>query len=187
LLISIDDKVAMTISRKLGGMPLAIEQAGSYLSYGVTSMSDYNKSFQARFMDRKLKTPMKKYVGSYEKGRTLWKTFDMLYEALQRRNADSTRLLQLIAFLGRGVIPFTIIVGNHEDQGCIFQATPSQSQPDDRLCLLESWLVELRAEPMALGAEIEELESSGLVKFHRKQGDSIIESLALHDLARSFL
>ncbi|KAL2860042.1 hypothetical protein BJX68DRAFT_77304 [Aspergillus pseudodeflectus] len=184
---STSHELAMTISRKLGGMPLAIEQAGSYLSYGLTSIRDYSKNFQIRFMDRTLRTPMKKYVGSYEKGRTLWTTFDMLYEALQRRNPDSARMLQLIAFLGRGAIPFTTIIGNHEDQRGIFQATASQSQPDDRLSPLASWLVELRAEYIALAAVVEQLESSGFVKFHRKEGDTIIESLVLHDLARSFL
>ncbi|KAL3454233.1 hypothetical protein BJX65DRAFT_85677 [Aspergillus insuetus] len=180
-------EVAMTISRKLGGMPLAIEQAGSYLSYGLTSMSDYKKNFQVRFMDRTLKTPMRKYVGSYEKGRTLWTTFDMHYEALKRKSPDSARMLRLIAFLGRGLIPFATVVLQHDDQGSIFQATATQSQPGDRSTPLTSWLVGLRAEPMALAAMVEELGSSGFVRFHRKEGDSIIESLILHDLARSFL
>jgi ankyrin repeat protein len=47
--------------------------------------------------------------------------------------------------------------------------------------------VELRAEPIALAGVVEELESSGFVKFHRREGDTVIESLVLHDLARSFL
>ncbi|KAJ0413277.1 hypothetical protein BJY00DRAFT_306433 [Aspergillus carlsbadensis] len=183
---SASHNVAMTISRKLGGMPLAIEQAGSYLSYGLTSMSDYNKNFQVRFMDRTLKTPMRKYVGSYEKGRTLWTTFDMLYEALQRKSADSARVLRLIAFLGRGVMPFTVIVGKKEDQEGIFGVT-DEPQPRGHVSFLPSWLIVLRSEPMVLANIVEELEASGFVKFHRKEGDIIIESVVLHDLARSFL
>ncbi|KAL3490264.1 hypothetical protein BJX62DRAFT_252083 [Aspergillus germanicus] len=176
-------EVAMTISRKLGGMPLAIEQAGSYLSYGLTSMRDYNKNFQVRFMERTLKTPMRKYVGSYEKGRTLWTTFDMLYEVLSRRRSESARMLRLIAFLGRGAIPFTTIVGKHEDQEGIFQVADG-AQQRGHVTLLPSWLIVLRSEPIVLANIVEELEASGFVKFHRKEGDTVIKSLVLHDLAR---
>lgn len=104
----------MAISRKLGGMPLAIEQAGSYLSYGLSSIMDYKKRFETRFRETTLKTPMRKYVGSYEKGRTLWTTFDMLYNTLQQKCSDSVHLLQLIAFLGRGRIPFGIITVGYQ-------------------------------------------------------------------------
>jgi hypothetical protein len=60
-------QMAMTISSKLWGMPLALEQAGSLLPYGLVSMHDYNKQFRLRYQDKTLKTPMKNYLGSYER------------------------------------------------------------------------------------------------------------------------
>lgn len=178
----------MAISRKLGGMPLAIEQAGSYLSYGMSSMTDYNKHFETRFRETTLKTPMRKYVGSYEKGRTLWTTFDMLYRTLQQKSPDSARLLQLITFLGRGRIPFGIITGYREG---LVQPAAEQLKSDhlanERPPLVVHWLMELRSDTVQLAMAVRQLEVSGLVKLHRGQGDTLIEGLDLHDLARSFL
>lgn len=178
----------MAISRKLGGMPLAIEQAGSYLSYGMSSMTDYKKHFETRFRETTLKTPMRKYVGSYEKGRTLWTTFDMLYNTLQQKSPDSARLLLLITFLGRGRIPFGIITGDREGSA---QPAAEQFQPDhlanEQLSLVAPWLMELRCDTIQLAMAVRQLEVSGFVKLHRGQGDTLIESLGLHDLARSFL
>lgn len=178
----------MAISRKLGGMPLAIEQAGSYLSYGMSSMADYKKFYETRFREPTLKTPMRKYVGSYEKGRTLWTTFDMLYHTLQQKSTDSARLLQLIAFLGRGRIPFAVITGK---RGRTVQPVAEKSKSDHlenkQLSLVAPWLMELRAANIGLAMAVRQLEVSGFVKLHRGQGDTLIEGLGLHDLARSFL
>ncbi|KAL2865255.1 uncharacterized protein BJX67DRAFT_373335 [Aspergillus lucknowensis] len=180
---------AMSISRKLGGMPLAIEQAGSYLSYGLTPIGDYNRRFQERFFDRTLKTPTRKYMGSYERGRTLWTTFDMLYNALERRSPDSVRLLQLSAFLGRGWIPFNTIAREDErDEGSRLATSVSTgSHLTDQFSSLAPWFMDLRSDPSILGAALTELEESGFVKFNRSESDTVIESFALHDLARSFI
>ncbi|KAJ5335742.1 uncharacterized protein N7506_005678 [Penicillium brevicompactum] len=107
--------VARSISRKLGGLPLALEQAGSILSYGVVRMEDFNKEFQMRFSDKALKTPMKRYVGSYDKGRTLWTVFEMSYNGLRQRSPDAIKLLHLVVFLSPGTTPFILVVNSGFD------------------------------------------------------------------------
>ncbi|KAL2829459.1 hypothetical protein BDW59DRAFT_170490 [Aspergillus cavernicola] len=184
---------AMVISRKLGGMPLAIQQAGSFLSYGMISMSDYTQQFQMRYLDKTLKTPLRKYVGSYEKGRTLWTTFDILYRALAQRSWDSVRLLSLAAFLGRGQIPFSTIFREGVNQGETWErlcAVSTQGEPKGpmvELAELLQWLMELRSDIDRVALAVRELEGSGFISFHRSAGDTAIDSFAIHDLARSFI
>ncbi|KAJ0418428.1 hypothetical protein BJY00DRAFT_287767 [Aspergillus carlsbadensis] len=180
---------AMAISRKLGGMPLAIQQAGCLLSYGMISLSDYNQQFRMRYQDKTLNFPLRKYVGSYEKGRTLWTTFDMLYSALVQRSMDATQLLILTAFLGRGRIPFSIISGktideNSSEPSC---AISIQSQEIGYVPELLQWLIELRSDIGRLALAVRELEASGFAVFHKAVDGISIESFTIHDLARTFI
>jgi hypothetical protein len=182
---------ARSISRKLGGLPLALEQAGTLLSYGIIRMNDFNKEFQQRFSNRTLKTPMKKYVGSYEKGRTLWTVFEMSYDGLMQRSPDAVKLLHLAIFLSPGSIPS--VFGNRHDLSRLssdydFELPVcglglAETQSFGLLC----WLNELRRDVEKFGAAVNELESSGFVKLCRNLSDTSIESLAVHALIRAFV
>lgn len=182
---------ARSISRKLGGLPLALEQAGTVLSNGIIRMDDFNKQFQQRFSDKTLKTPMKKYVGSYEKGRSLWTVFEMSYDSLFQRSPDAVKLLHLAIFLTQGSIPsiFGNSLGlggapsdlNFEPPFC--EVGPSETQSFGLLC----WLKELRQDIGRFGVAVNELELSGFVKCWRSLSDTSIESIAVHALVRAFV
>lgn len=182
--------IGKAISRKLDGVPLALEQAGSFLSYGLISMSDYNQQFQIRFLDKALKTPVRRYVGSYEKGRTLWTAFDMLYDALSQRSLDSIRLLNLAAFLGPGQIQFSVLSGPNgsAQTGC---SETSITLPSDisntPSCSVLTWLERLRSETTDFAFALGELESSGFIKLSRNSSDANIDTFIIHDLVRSFI
>ncbi|KAL3465971.1 hypothetical protein BJX64DRAFT_284904 [Aspergillus heterothallicus] len=184
---------AMAISRKLGGLPLALEQAGAFLSYGTVRMSDFNRQFEARFLDRTLKTPLKKYVGSYEKGCTLWTVFEMLYEVLCQRSPDAIKLLHLAIFTSPWSQTFRYIIGgeltpNDSDYN-MTSAIPtvpsvlSETQPYG----LMLWIRELRSDTDQLARAIQELVTSGIVKFNRSSSDAVVESCAVHALVRAFV
>ncbi|KAH2638202.1 hypothetical protein KXV79_008740, partial [Aspergillus fumigatus] len=70
--ISDSSGAAKAISRRLGGVPLALEQAGSFLSYNIIPINEYNRQFERRFVETPFETPLCEYFESYETGRTLW-------------------------------------------------------------------------------------------------------------------
>jgi hypothetical protein len=153
-------------------------------------MDEFNKQFQQRFSNKTLKTPMKKYVGSYEKGRTLWTVFEMSYDGLTQRSPDAIKLLHLAIFLSPGSIPS--IFGNRPEPGVpsdsafetpVFGTGLAETQSFGLLC----WLNKLRWNVERFGAAVNELESSGFVKLCRNQSDTSIESLAVHALIRAFV
>ncbi|KAH2125098.1 hypothetical protein KXV35_008207, partial [Aspergillus fumigatus] len=98
--ISDSSGAAKAISRRLGGVPLALEQAGSFLSYNIIPINEYNRQFERRFVETPFETPLCEYFESYETGRTLWTAFEILYDALSRRNSDSVKLLHFLAVHG---------------------------------------------------------------------------------------
>ncbi|KAL2813524.1 hypothetical protein BJX63DRAFT_214821 [Aspergillus granulosus] len=181
---------AMAISRKLGGMPLAIQQAGSFLSYGMISLSDYNQKFHMRYLDKTLKAPLRKYVGSYEKGRTVWTTFDILYSALVQRSLDAIQLLTLTSFLGRGRIPISTISGkgiHNKNPWDPLYPVPTPSGKKGHVPELLQWLSEVRSDIDRVALAVSELERSGFALLHRGADGIAIESIFIHDLARSFI
>ncbi|KAE8152392.1 hypothetical protein BDV25DRAFT_151245 [Aspergillus avenaceus] len=178
------------ISRKLGGVPLALEQAGSFLSYGVTSLSDYNRQLEDHLLDETLHTPMRKHVGSYEKKRTLWSAFDLLHDALCRRSKRSASLLHLLVFLARGPIPFAVISGRKPvivDSDNLAGQTSLLDLSDKLLPAPCNLLSQLRHQSKDLATSIQELEISGLVKLSRSPSDAVIENLIIHDMVRVFI
>ncbi|KAJ6140303.1 nacht and wd domain protein [Penicillium samsonianum] len=182
--------IAQSICRKLGGLPLALEQAGTFLSYGIIRINDFNQYFQERFSDKALKTPMQKYVGSYEKGRTLWAVFEMSYDGLSQRNPHAIKLLHLAAFFTTGSTRFVFgVESGFEDS---FDSTlespffPPEIGETQSFGLLR-WLKELRSEIEQFGIAIHELETSGFVKLSRSLHDTSIESCAMHALVRAFI
>ncbi|GIC85878.1 Pfs and NB-ARC domain protein [Aspergillus udagawae] len=166
---------AKAISRRLGGVPLALEQAGSFLSYGITSLTEYNRQFERQFVETTFETPFAKYFESYEKGRTLWTAFEMLYDALSRQRGDSVKLLHLLALQDRGQIPFSAI------SNAVAQCDENPGSSD------LTWLLHLHSQMDDFASALRELEVSGLVKFNRKRSDTVIDSFFIHDMVRFFV
>lgn len=150
-------------------------------------MDEFDKQFQEHFSNKTLKTPTKKYVGSYEKGRTLWAAFDMTYDGLMQRCPDAVKLLHLMIFLSPGSIP-SILGNKFELENAAFDTSVFGTD----LVAIQSfdlirWLNELRWDVERFGAATNELESSGFVKLGRNRNDASIESLAVHAIIRTFI
>lgn len=171
---------AKSISRKLGGLPLALEQAGSFLSYGLVSIKDYSRRFETGFRNETLKAHTRAYIGSYEKEQTLWTVFDMLHETLGHRNSDSLKLLHLAVFLGTGYVPFRVLVSGNSST---YPAGTSDNANSDIISWLEDISNDFSRLPSALG----EIENTGLVKFMRNRSDNIVDTIVIHDLVQSFI
>ncbi|KAM0096299.1 hypothetical protein ACP6JD_000059 [Aspergillus fumigatus] len=173
--ISDSSGAAKAISRRLGGVPLALEQAGSFLSYNIIPINEYNRQFERRFVETPFETPLCEYFESYETGRTLWTAFEILYDALSRRNSDSVKLLHFLAVHGRDQIPFSTI------SNLVSQYGESPGSPD------LTWLLRLHSQMDDFASALRELEKSGFVKFKRKRSDTIIDGFFIHDMVRFFV
>jgi hypothetical protein len=92
----------------LQGVPLAIDQAGAYLSiYRNLSpkvLGDFIEKLHLGY-DKIMRTIPKRSKWYYEKHRSVVDTFILLRESLSRSNEDAAQLLTLSAFLAPGNIP----------------------------------------------------------------------------------
>lgn len=83
---------ALTIVKKLGSLPLALDQAGAYICAIRISFSQYLPRFEARFKEIAAKRPPKG-VWSYEE--TVFTTWEVSFRALR---SPAQELLLLCAF-----------------------------------------------------------------------------------------
>ncbi|KAK1981299.1 hypothetical protein LZ30DRAFT_782150 [Colletotrichum cereale] len=111
-----DEKHGKDIVRELGYLPLAIDQAGSYVHNQDCSLGTYLRDFQARRNDI-LGDPL--YRGVFESNPAVYGTFELSYEALEKLSKDSTsrgraamnalRILNVFCFYNNENIPSEII------------------------------------------------------------------------------
>ena len=182
------EAAAVSIARKLKGIPLAIEQASAFLSFGVVSIHDYNRLFQAKYQNHTLNVPPREYHCCYEKNRPICIALNMVLEALQRRNPDSVKLLNLSVLLGPGEISFAMIANAPLPRDKSGSGLNQASSSRDVTCLpdIPAWLIRLRNEEGSFGAAIQKLEQACLMKFNRDP-DCQIRSYVIHEMVRSWV
>jgi hypothetical protein len=183
-------KTAKSISRKVGGVPLALEQAGCFLRCGLYSLHEFNRRFKEEFAKSTFKTPLYNCIGTYEKGHTLWTAFEKLYDAAGQQSPDSIKLLDLAVFLGPGLIPASLIMyppGDHNKFSVLFNSLSALESPDTSCLSIINWMNSLRTRVTDFASALRTLEDSGLVNFNHKRSDSVIESFEIDEMVRSFV
>jgi hypothetical protein len=90
-LISVLDPDAIKLAKELDGLPLALATAGAYLDQVVVSLSDYLRLYKQSWVRLQESSPE---LDSYE-DRTLYSTWQISFEHIERRNVLSTQLLRL--------------------------------------------------------------------------------------------
>ena len=83
------------IVEKVGGLPLALAHAGSYIHGTTTSVNDYIRYYEETWekLHDNRTTRLKDYP------RSILSTYTMSYEYVQRSNASAAKLLDLFAYL----------------------------------------------------------------------------------------
>ena len=128
LAASEDRRIAMQISEELGGLPLALDQAGAYIEETACSLSDYLKSYRTR------RTIMLNRRGNnaHDYPPSVATTWSLSFEQVEQ-NSAAADLLRLCAFLAPDAISEEIIIkgasylGEHlqsvsEDEGLLNEA-----------------------------------------------------------------
>ncbi len=102
---------ARKIVQMLGGLPLAIDQAGAYIRARRKSMSAF-----LRICDTHRKGILEYRPSFSEYDKTVFTTWDMNFEAVEHQSKDASNLLLLLCYLHPADIPETML-----DRACTSQ------------------------------------------------------------------
>ncbi len=151
-----DRDAALEIVRELGGLPLALDQAGAYLEESSCSPQDYLSLY------RKQRTALLSRRGGFvtDHPEAVATTWLLSFKQVERANSAAADLLRLCAFLDPDAIPEELIV----------KGAPS----------LNHALHAVATDPFALNEAIEVLRRSSLV---RRNPDT--RMLSIHRLVQA--
>jgi tetratricopeptide (TPR) repeat protein len=125
------------ITQELGGLPLALDQAGAYLAATGESLSGYLRLYQQRRADL-----LRHYHGR-EHPEPVATTWDISFRRVEERNPAAAELLRFCAFLAPEAIPEEILT-----RGAAY---------------LGKRLAPVVADPLRLNAAIESLRAYSLI------------------------
>lgn len=93
--------------KALDGLPLALSTAGAYLEHVTTSFADYLRHYDESWLRLQKTSPR---LDSYE-DRSLYTTWQITFDRIEKRNPLSARLLRLWAYFDRRDLWFELLNG----------------------------------------------------------------------------
>ncbi len=106
-------RLATTLTKELGGLPLALDQAGAYLEATGMSLDDYQHIYQTH--RQTLLNERRSLVTDHpEPVATTW---SLSFERVEKKNPAAADLLRLCAYLAPDAIPETILTEGAEHLG----------------------------------------------------------------------
>ena len=173
---------AAGIVRAVDGIPLAIEQAGAVLQDGV-ALEDLLSFYGTQYRGIMDHTPGKSF-SNYEKGRSVFKTFELLYGKLTKSSLDAANVLTLCSFFGSRSILYQLITHfrnfrlSRPDQS--YSNSSSSQEAPQHLLIEGHWLRELLNRELDFRQAIMRLEKLCLAKV-RKDAKGSIVSWSIHN------
>jgi tetratricopeptide (TPR) repeat protein len=152
---------ACAICEALGGLPLALDQAGAYIEETGCSLLEYQRLFEHRSVDLLARR------GGLVEDHPLpvATTWSLSFEQVEQRNPAAADLLRVCAFLAPDAIPETIV---------------TEGAPH-----LGPRLASVGADPYLLGEAIEVLRAYSLLR--RDVGEEVGSLLSVHRLVQAVL
>ena len=153
-----DVTVAKELSEEMGGLPLALDQAGAYIEEVSCSPQDYRRLYQIR------RAELLKERGGVmpDHPESVATTWSLAFQKVEQGNPAASDLLRLCAFLHPDAIPEEMITKGAEHLGPQLQAMAS--------------------DPLGLNKAIRALRAYSLL--HR---DSATHTLTIHRLVQAVL
>jgi hypothetical protein len=166
------DADAVKLAKRLDGFPLALATAGVYLKQAAISFSDYLRLYETLWAKLQKTSPE---LSSYE-DRTLYSTWQISFEHVERRNTLSAQLLRLWAYFDNQDVWFELL---------------QYSDIED-----PNWIQELIEDELSFHGAMRVLSDHGLVEVEKSslelvesQGYSIhgcVHSWTLHVLNKTW-
>jgi tetratricopeptide (TPR) repeat protein len=123
-------EAAAKLARELGYLPLALEQAGAFISENGSQFRDYLASYRKQRLE--LLNKSKPIAGDYKE--SVATTWLMNFSRTETVNPASADLLRFSAFLDPDSIPLTLIIEGREQLGPLLSAALGGAD-QDRLVL----------------------------------------------------
>ncbi len=153
-----DQSLAQELCEQLGGLPLALDQAGAYVQENACRLSDY----LGWFLERGAELLRQRGDLTEDHPDAVATTWSLSFEQVEQRNAAAAELLRWCAFLHPDSIPEELLA-----QGTAVFGLPLEA---------------LAADPLAMNAALKELRAYSLVR--RDPGS---QTLSLHRLIQAVL
>lgn len=99
------DPDAKELAIKLDGLPLALSTAGAYLEHVTTTFAEYLRLYETSWLRLQRTSPR---LNSYE-DRSLYTTWQVTFDQIQKKNAASAQLLKLWAYFDRQDVWFGLL------------------------------------------------------------------------------
>ena len=118
-----DREVATKISEELGGLPLALDQAGAYIEEAQCRLADYLSLYRTH------RAKVLKERGGLidDHPDSVATTWSLSFQRVEQKNAAAADLLRFCAFLAPDAIPEEIITAGAEHLGPVLQAAANDS------------------------------------------------------------
>ncbi len=101
-----DQSIVLALTEKLGGLPLALDQAGAYIEETQCSVADYHQQYQTRRAE--LLAHRGRLVDDHpEPVATTW---SLSFAKVEQANPTAVELLRICAFLAPDAIPEELLV-----------------------------------------------------------------------------
>jgi tetratricopeptide (TPR) repeat protein len=121
-----EKEAAAQLAKELGYLPLALEQAGAFISENSSQFGDYLASYLKQRLD--LLNKAKPIAGDYKE--SVATTWLMNFSQIEAANPASADLLRFSAFLDPDSIPLTLIVEGREELGPLLSAALGGADQD---------------------------------------------------------
>jgi hypothetical protein len=99
-----DRRAALELAAELGGLPLALEQAGAYVQASAGSLARYLASFRNRRPELLARGEAREY------GKTVATTWSLAFTRLQQSEPQAVGLLRLLAFCAPEPVPLHLLL-----------------------------------------------------------------------------
>lgn len=118
-----DRAQAIAIAELLGGLPLALDQAGAYIEETASSLSDYINLYNTE------RAQLLKQRGSFsvDHPESVVTTWQLSFEKISATNPAAGDLLRFLAFLSPDAIPEEILTEGSSELGPVLQSVASNS------------------------------------------------------------
>src|SRR5258708_14025315 len=111
-----DITLAKVITQELGGLPLALDQAGAYIEETQCGLAGYQRLYQVR------RTELLRSRGGLiaDHPESVATTWSLSFEQVEQRNPAAPDLLRLCAFLAPDAIPEELLTQGATELGDVF-------------------------------------------------------------------
>jgi tetratricopeptide (TPR) repeat protein len=106
-------QLALAIAHELGGLPLALDQAGAYLTVTGDRLLTYQQIYRQR------RAELLKKRSGVEHPEPVATTWNLSFSTVEQQNASAADLLRLCAFLAPDAIPEVIITKGAKELGSL--------------------------------------------------------------------